>query len=617
MSRYRTLTAALTVAALAFLPTTLSAVAYAEPGQYAPTMLILDASGSMQRPDQGATMMDSAKQAVRTFVESAPAEAKVGLTTYGTGTSNDEADKAAGCRDVQILRQPNTIDKPALTSAVDGIQARRWTPMGTALRQAADALPSSGPRSIVLVSDGDDTCAPPDPCDVAKELKQKGVDLVVHSIGFAVDDKARAQLTCMAQATGGSYTDAADGDALKRILPRVSSAALRNYQATGTPITGTDGYQTAPVAKPGQYLDTIGQHEKRFYAVDVPSGATAYFTGIVSFPRTTGVSVTDDMGVLELRVYGRDGTDCNVRERELETSASDGVAITVSSTFEGAAATPSDGSSDKCKGVGRYYYELNWDVAPQGAPARLPVEILVGIEPGVTDPGPSTIGAATTFTDPAGAVRPVSGGGSFTVASTLAGSGKYTDTVRSGEYIFYKVRLDWGQGLAYRVRFGETGGAGYTSAANVETTLYSPLGRQVDSDTSAYTGRTATELELASVPIRYANRDANDSEVQRQSVAGWYYIAVKVGLPSGATAMPPTPVELDLTVAGTPEAGPTYVTGSADILGEQSGPGTERPVAVSGSSSDTSWVAIAGIGVGVVALIGIGVAIWFVAWRRA
>ncbi|MEV6389018.1 vWA domain-containing protein [Nocardia xishanensis] len=335
MSRYRTLTAALTVAALAFLPTTLSAVAYAEPGQYAPTMLILDASGSMQRPDQGATMMDSAKQAVRTFVESAPAEAKVGLTTYGTGTSNDEADKAAGCRDVQILRQPNTIDKPALTSAVDGIQARGWTPMGTALRQAADALPSSGPRSIVLVSDGDDTCAPPDPCDVAKELKQKGVDLVVHSIGFAVDDKARAQLTCMAQATGGSYTDAADGDALKRILPRVSSAALRNYQATGTPITGTDGYQTAPVAKPGQYLDTIGQHEKRFYAVDVPSGATAYFTGIVSFPRTTGVSVTDDMGVLELRVYGRDGTDCNVRERELETSASDGVAITVSSTFEG------------------------------------------------------------------------------------------------------------------------------------------------------------------------------------------------------------------------------------------------------------------------------------------
>lgn len=613
MSRFRTLTAALTATALTLLPV---AAAHADPAQYAPTMLILDASGSMQRPDQGATMMDSAKKAVRTFVDSAPAEAKVGLTTYGTGTGNDEADKAAGCRDVQILQQPNTIDKPALTSAVDGIQARGWTPMGTALRQAAEALPSSGPRSIVLVSDGDDTCAPPDPCEVAKELKQKGVDLVVHSIGFAVDDKARAQLTCMAQTTGGSYTDAADGAALERILPRVSSAALRNYQATGTPITGTDGYRTAPVAKPGQYLDIIGQHEKRFYAVDVPAGATAYFTGIVSFPRTTGVSITDDMGVLELRVYGRDGTDCGARERELETRTSDGVALTVASTFQGAAEQPSGGSSDKCKGGGRYYFEMNWDIAPEGAPARLPLEILVGIEPGVTDPGAAAVSTKTTFTDPGGAAQPISGGGSFTVASTLEGSGRYTDTLQSGEYVFYRVRLDWGQGLAYRVRFAETGGAGYTAATNVETTLFSPLGREIDSDTSAYTGKTNTALTVASVPIRYANRDAADTTVQRQSVAGWHYLAIKVGLPSGADKMPPTPIELDVTVAGTAEAGPTYVTGSADVLGEQS-PGAQKPVAVDGSNSSTPWAAIVGIGIGAVALVGIGVAIWSVARRRA
>ncbi|MFE6925251.1 VWA domain-containing protein [Nocardia sp. NPDC057663] len=617
MSRFRTLTAALTAAALTLLPAVLPAAAHADPAQYAPTMLILDASGSMQRPDQGATMMDSAKKAVRTFVDSAPAEAKVGLTTYGTGTGNDEADKAAGCRDVQILQPPNTIDKPALTSAVDSIQARGWTPMGTALRQAAEALPSSGPRSIVLVSDGDDTCAPPDPCEVAKELKQKGIDLVVHSIGFAVDDKARAQLTCMAQATGGSYSDAADGAALERILPRVSSAALRNYQATGTPITGTATYGTAPVAKPGQYLDTIGQHEKRFYAVDVPAGATAYFTGIVAFPRAALGAATNGLSVLELRVYGHDGAYCNIRERELESRTGDGVAFTISNTLERATEEPSGGSSDSCKGGGRYYYELNWDEAPAGLPARLPVELLIGIEPGVTDPGPSSVTKKTTFAAPAGPAEPVSGGGSFTVATALDGSGKYTDTIQSGEYVFYKVRLNWGQGLAYRVRFTETGGAGYTTATNVTTTVYSPLGGQIHEDTNAYTGRQATDLEGATVPIRYANRDADDIPVQQQSVAGWYYIAVKIGMPSGTTAMPPTPVELDLTVAGDTEAGPTYLTGSPDVLGEQSQPSTEKSVAVSGSASSTPWVAVAALGVGVVALIGIGIAIWVVTRRRA
>ncbi|MEV0336791.1 VWA domain-containing protein [Nocardia sp. NPDC050717] len=611
MSRFTTLTAVLTAAALSLLP----AVAQADTPQYAPTMLILDASGSMQRPDQGGTMMDAAKRAVRAFVESAPAESSVGLTTYGTGTGNDEGDKAAGCRDVQVLRHPDTIDKPALTAAVDGITARGWTPMGTALRQAAAALPAQGPRSIVLVSDGDDTCAPPDPCEVAAELKQRGVDLVVHSIGFAVDEKARAQLTCMAQATGGTYSDAADGAALERILPRVSSGALRNYQATGTPITGTAEHGTAPVAKPGQYLDTIGQHEKRFYAVDVPAGATAYFTGIVSFPRAAAGAGTDGLAVLELRVYGRDGTYCNLRERELESRSGDGVAFTISNTLERATET-ADGA-DPCKGGGRYYYELHWDVAPDGMPARLPVELLVGIEPGVTDPGPNPVTAKIEFADPAGPAEPVSGGGSFTVATPLDGSGEYTDTIQNGEYVFYKVRLDWGQGLAYRVRFAETGGAGYTTATNITTTLYSPLGGQLHEDTTAYTGRQDAELAGATVPIRYANRDANSGDVQRQSVAGWYYLAVKVGMPSGVTSLPPTPITLDLTVAGAPEPGPTYVTGSPDVLGEQAQPGTEKAVAVDGSGSSTPWVALVGIGVGVVALFGIGAALWVLARRRA
>ncbi|MFI7530669.1 VWA domain-containing protein [Nocardia salmonicida] len=610
MSRLSTLTAALTAVALAALPASVPVLAHADPGQYAPTMVILDASGSMERPDHGGTMMDSAKRAIRSFVASAPAESSVGLTTYGTGTSNSEADKAAGCRDVQVLQQPNTIDKPALIAAVDGIQARGWTPMGTALRQAADALPDAGPRSIVLVSDGDDTCSPPDPCEVARELKQQGLDLIVHSIGFAVDDKARAQLTCMAHATGGTYSDAADGAALERILPRVSSAALRNYQAAGTPITGTDEYRTAPVAKPGQYLDTIGQQQKRFYAVDVPAGATAYFTGIVSFPRAKGVSTTEDMNALELRVYGRDGVDCTIRERELETRASDGVALTVATSFKGATEEPTSTDSVKCKGAGLYYFELNWDLVAKASPARLPVEVLVGVEPGVTDPGPVAASTPVTFTDPAGPAQPVSGAGSFTAAATLPGSGNFTDTLQSGEYVFYRVRLDWGQGLAYRVRFAETGGANSTAASNVETTLYSPLGREIDSDAAAYTGRSSAELALASVPVRYANREESDAQVQRESVAGWHYIAVKLGIPLGADAMPPTPVQLDVTVSGTAEPGPTYLGVSTQAVQEQ-------PVAVSGPATVARpWALYVLIGAGAALVVGIGVAIVVVARRR-
>ncbi|WP_051180087.1 vWA domain-containing protein [Nocardia concava] len=607
--------------ATAFIALSLAAApAQAQDGpQYAPTMLILDASGSMTRPDPAGTMMDAAKNAVHTFVESAPAESQVGLAVYGTGTGNSEAEKATGCRDVQILHTPQTLDKAALTGAVDGVKAGGWTPMGTALRQAADALPKSGPRSIVLVSDGDDTCAPPDPCAVAAELKQQGVDLVLHTIGFAVDAKARAQLTCMAQATGGTYTDAADGPALQRIMPRVSSAALRNYKAAGTPITGTGRYDTAPVATPGQYLDTLGQKEKRYWGVDIPAGATAYFSGTVSFPRLPDISSTEDNNVLNLRVYGADGKDCNVFEFEQSTRSSDGVALTVAKSFDGAT-KENKGGADKCKGGGRYYFELTWNKVSAGVPERLPIELLIGLEPAVTDPGPVAVAPPATLVEPSGPGTPVSGGGSFNVAAELTRSGSYTDTLRQGEFLFYRVKLDWGQALAYRVHFAENGERGVDNISNIRTTLYSPIREEIDSDFSAYTGQEAvlpTSKAMATVPIRYGNRKADQSDTRKQSVAGWYYIAVKLGstfTTKGANT--PVPMRLDLTVTDTKESGPKYAA-AADIFGEKSvatvagkTPATNPTSAVAAANStqstsnSTKLIIFAVLGVGAVVLAG-------------
>ncbi|MFQ6398855.1 vWA domain-containing protein [Nocardia sp. KC 131] len=599
--------------------------------QYAPTMLILDASGSMQRPDPAGTMMDAAKSAVRNFVGSAPAESQVGLTVYGTATGNTEAEKTAGCRDVQVLHKPETLDKAALTSAVDGIKASGWTPMGTALRQAAETLPNSGPRSIVLVSDGDDTCAPPDPCSVARELKQKGVDLVMHAIGFAVDAKARAQLTCMAQATGGTYTDAADGPALERTLPRVTGAALRNYKAAGTPITGTKTYDTAPKATPGQYLDTIGQKEKRYWAIDVPDGATAYFSGTVSFPRQPDVSITSDLNSLELRVYGADGTDCNARELEQASMSSDGVALTVARSFDGATKKRTGGSMDRCHGSGTYYFTLDWNNVSSGVPERLPIELLFGVEPAVSNSGPTAVLPPVSITEPTGVATPLPGGASFNVASTLAGSGRYTDTIQQGEYVFYRVKLDWGQGLAYRVRFEPNGGGGTENIMNVGTILHGPSRERVLSDTGAYTGNSGQEMpgkyvRLATAPIRYNNRESDDSETRKQAMAGWHYIAVKVGSGSKGDNRP-VPIQLDLTVTGDQEQGPTYSTAVGDgVFGEKS-TGTGKPVqsrapdqAVNSSSntdseSSTNTMLIAGIGVAGIAVIGALIG-WFAVRRR-
>jgi len=616
---------ALMVGLLGVLLAAAPVAAVPEETRYAPTMIVLDASGSMLRPDPSGTMMDAAKNAVRSFVESAPEQSRVGLAAYGTGTSNDEAEKVEGCADVKILHEPEPLNRAALAGAVDGIQAAGWTPVGVALRQAARALPDSGPRSIVLVSDGEDTCAPPDPCDVARELESDGVDLAVHAIGFAVDDKARAQLSCLADATGGSYTDAADGPALERTLPRVTAAALRGYQVTGTPTTGGADHTTAPVLGPGHHLDTIGKGETRYYAVDVPAGATAYVTGILPFPRVSGVSILDDLNSVQRRIYGRDGQDCNEFDTALATGASDGEALTIVEAWEGATEeVEGDGrAADKCRGGGRYYFAFTWSKTSEKLPQRLSFEVLVDIEAAASDPGPARVETPTAMVEPAGPGVPVVGGGSFTVAPTLPGSGRYTDVLRRGEIVYFRVHLDWGQGLAYRVRFAAIDDK---EASNIRTALFSPLAEEFEMDTAAYLGNESvlpsTGDPITTVPVRYDNRNG-DLDQRRQSVAGWYYIAVKVGSNTGLRKGNPVPVTIDLTVAGDREPGPTYVEavdGVFDGTGKSpAGSGTPEQAAAARDRSDESSVvpviaAVVGVGGFVAALIGLG--IWYSIRRR-
>ncbi|NKY53860.1 vWA domain-containing protein [Nocardia vermiculata] len=547
---------------------------------YAPTMVVLDASGSMQAPDAaGGTKMDAAKAAVHTFVDAAPAESEVGLSVYGTATGNSDAEKSAGCRDVVTLRKPESIDKAGLNSAVDGITASGYTPIGESLRAAAKELPQSGSRSIVLVSDGEDTCAPPDPCEVAQELNRDGAKIIVHAIGFGVDDRSREQLTCIAQKTGGTYNDAVDGAALKQILPRVSQAALRTYKPIGTPITGTPTYNDAPTATPGQYLDTMGKHEKKYYAVDVPQGATAYVSATLSFPLIRDRdSITNDTSSMDIRVYGAGGQDCNAFDFESTVYSSHGVSLTVAETWDGA--TKQKGgdspSADACRGGGRYYFAPEWRGVVEQMPDRVPMELAVAIEPGVSDPGPAATTSTTPFTAPGGEPVSVVGAGSFNAATTLNGSGSYADVVQRGEVVYYRARLDWGQGLAYRVTFDETERHGVDGLSVVTTTLYSPMRKRIDDAFTSYNGDQnilpGNDPALATVPVRYRNRDAGPGDAD-QSMAGWYYIGVKIGPSHTEGVGSAVPIRIDLHVAGDPEPGPAYESPTADgVFGENATP---------------------------------------------
>ncbi len=148
--------------------------------------LVLDLSGSMNENDAGGqTRLAAAKQAVSRIIDTAPEQAPLGLRVYGATYAGE--DKKQGCADTQQVLPVTPMDRAARADAkklVAGFKAVGFTPIGVSLREAAKDLGTSGKRRIVLVSDGDDTCAPPPPCDVARELKKQGIDLAVDVIGF-------------------------------------------------------------------------------------------------------------------------------------------------------------------------------------------------------------------------------------------------------------------------------------------------------------------------------------------------------------------------------------------------------------------------------------------------
>jgi len=238
--------------------------------------LVIDASGSMNGKVEGSkTKMQSAKEAANSVIDSLPSDSRVGLRTYGS----EYPESAKNCTDMRQLVPISALDKTRLKNEVNALTAKGWTPIEASLRKAYDDFPSSGEaeRVIVLVSDGEETCGG-DPCAAAKDLEAKGVKLTVNTIGFSVDTKTREQLKCIANATGGTYSDANNTAELTSGLSKATEKVrdFIDYSTEGEKIVGGSGFDNATKINAGkQYVMDIKSGESLFlYLAAIPENET-------------------------------------------------------------------------------------------------------------------------------------------------------------------------------------------------------------------------------------------------------------------------------------------------------------------------------------------------------
>jgi Mg-chelatase subunit ChlD len=201
-------------------------------GAPANVLFLIDSSQSMKEKikvgaaDAGRSeekKMEAAKKVLEQALSRIPNEVNLGLRVFGNGFRGDFTD----CQQSTLLVPIGKNNRRAIIESVRNMAPYGLTPLTYALMQAeADLRYCNGPKTVILISDGAETCGG-DPCAYIDRLSRIGVKMKVDIVGLGLrrDKDAQEQLNCIAQKSGGKYYNAdTSADLVDSITNSVKSA---------------------------------------------------------------------------------------------------------------------------------------------------------------------------------------------------------------------------------------------------------------------------------------------------------------------------------------------------------------------------------------------------------
>lgn len=581
-----------------------AAVPAAADGESGKLLLLLDSSGSMaEKAGDGQTKISAAKQALGGVVEALPEDAQVGMRLYGA-TVFDRADEGA-CQDTQLVVPIDSSNRDDLQQEIDEYKPYGETPIAYSLEQAAEDLGSEGQRTILLVSDGEETCEP-DPCPAAEKIAQTGIDLKVDVIGFNVSGKAKKQLRCVAEKGNGDYYDVDDTEDLEASLERLSTRAFRPFALSGKEVSGAGSPEDAPEIGPGDWIDEMPAEkgEVHYYRLRRSEAGSTFWVG------SSLLSAVEDAR-LRTTLSPLDDPDFNCG------SAFPG---TVGGRIDrklisGLVSSHSDVAG--CPDTEEFVLQLGY-TEDSGDLAGEKVQIRVHEEP----PQESTDDLPPPAEDPAwtameagepGTIEP---GNSFSNAPALE-PGSYGLELMPGEIQTFKVEADFGQriqaaatvdAIAEEDAWVTEGGRTY----GVE--ILSPYGGSaraftVSGDVPSAEGlltRSGSEAGAITKEIRWTNRDSGAEDAGTVALPGEYFVVVylnRVSEDDKAFSLP-----VNLTVQ-------TFAEGEGNQPSAEPEPSGSPEPGGQDSDGGLSTGLVAGVAVGAAVILG-GAVAGLLVWRR-
>jgi Ca-activated chloride channel family protein len=210
-------------------------IAVAVPREQATVILAMDSSGSMTATDVAPDRMTAAREAASSFVKGLPDGFKVGVVSF-----SNEADVVV----------PPTADHEDALRGLSALKADNGTALGDAIARSVDLgissldeKPAAGdkdsPVVVLVLSDGANTTGDFQPLEAAQKAADAGVPVYTVALGtdagtvegpdgYGGTRTIRVPpdpetLSRVADLTGGSFFEAADGDALHSVYDEIGS----------------------------------------------------------------------------------------------------------------------------------------------------------------------------------------------------------------------------------------------------------------------------------------------------------------------------------------------------------------------------------------------------------
>lgn len=174
--------------------------------------LVLDTSGSMLERMGDQRRIDVAKDVLTTLVRAdLPAGTPVALRWF--------RQRERSC-DTELGVPFGPLDPDAMIERIASVKVLRSvrTPLAAAIASVADDLAeATGPRVVVIVSDGQESCGG-DPTREVRRLRRQGFDVTVNIVGLGLSGEDRRRIRRLAELGGGAYFDARTAAQLRTAL---------------------------------------------------------------------------------------------------------------------------------------------------------------------------------------------------------------------------------------------------------------------------------------------------------------------------------------------------------------------------------------------------------------